>query len=241
MLTNKGRIVAAVVAMIVAAIFLTQYTVPGIVSQRIEEGIVHSFPQGATARVRVASQPAIALLLGRFDRLDLEINRAQIDEGLTVEVISIQGSGVRLDMSALLSGEGVRVASARDLTTRLHITEANLNQYFWTHAPDATNFRVTLNDGRANFQGHITLLGREVEVTGSGHFRIEKPATVLFVPDELRVANANVPQGILDAFKDQWSMGVDFSRSVIPMTVDRVQATGGTLIISGTYRPEQAR
>ena len=221
-------------AMFVAAALLVagQLLLPGAMERRIEAGIVRSFGDVKFVRADVRAFPAFVLLGGRVDSINLDVRRATLGD-LTVDAILLDGRNLRVDMPRLLGGGGVAVRSAETLNATFVIAEDDLNRYFWERVNQSQFFRVALERGRAVLTGRLNLLGRELDVTVSGAFRVDGPTTVTFLPEAVTVEETRIPQVLLDVIAREWTIALELNREAIPLEITDFLVEDGRLLIYG--------
>lgn len=230
MVTLRQVIALFVVAFAILAVI--QFTLPGMIESRIESELARTLPGARLIRAEVEAFPAVMLLLGRLDRLDLDVRGATFD-GLIVDAALIDGRHLVVDTGKLLRGQGVAITSASELRTTLAIAEDDLNEYLWSQLPDARGFRVSLDRGEAALKGALNLFGRQLQVHVSGYFRVDGPTQVVFIPEEVSVENARVPQVLIDLVTQEWEIGFDFGELPFGLVIEELRVENGQLLIYG--------
>lgn len=225
-----------VVLLIVAAVLVLgaiQLTLPRVIESRVEKELEAALPGAILVRSEVEAFPAVKFAWGRVDRLSVDVRRATFD-GLAVDAALIDGRDLVVDVGRLLRREGVVVVSAADLRATLVVAQDDLNEYLWSRLPDARGFRVLLERDEAVVTGTVTVLGRALDVRVSGGFRVEGPTLVVFVPHEVHVEDARVPQFVLDLVTAEWQIGFDLRELPFGLTVDELRIEEGRLLIYGS-------
>lgn len=227
------RQVGVLILAVLVAFVVAQVTLPRMIESRVERELSVVLPDAKVVRAEVDAVPAVKLLWGSVDRLDMDIRRVSF-EGLVVDAILIDGQGLVVDVGRLLRREGVVITSAAELRATLAVAEHDLNDYLWTQLPDARGFRVSLERGGAAVQGSVNVLGRALDVRVSGYFRVDGPTQVIFVPEDVSVENARVPQILLDWVTQEWSIGFDFGQLPFGLTIEELRVENGQMLIYGT-------
>lgn len=225
---RTGAWAAGLLALAVAA----QLTLPGIVEQRIEVGLLNAFERVDLVRAEVRAYPAFALLGGRIDAINLDLRRVALG-GLTVDAVLLDGRNVVVNLPRLLTGRGVEVTGADSLRATFVISEDDLNEYFWSRVHAARFFRVDLRRGRAVLQGTFHFLGRELDVTVSGVFKVTGGTRVSFVPEEITVENTAVPRMLMEMIAKEWAITLDLEQAALPLVVEELLVEDGQLLIYG--------
>lgn len=234
MITRTNVAIAFAVAL--AILIVTQLTLPGALESRIERELARSLEGARLIRAEVEAFPAIMLLLGRVDRLNLDMRGVLLGD-LIVDAVLVDGRNLVVDPLKLIRGHGVTMASATSLRATLVVGEDDLNQYLWSRLPDARSFRVSLDRGQALLEGAITLLGREFDVHVRGHFRVDGPARLAFIPEDVSVESARVPQFLLEWFSQEWEIAVDLGQLPFSLVIEELRVENGQLLIYGTRPP----
>lgn len=219
-------------ALALAFLAATQLLLPGLVEDRIAEGLRRSFGDVKIVRAKVSAYPAYHLLQGRIDSVNLDLRRVAIGD-LVVDAVLLDGRNVRLDMGRLVAGEGVRVTDADALRGTFVIAEDDLNEYFWARFNQSRFFRVALDRGQAVLTGNMHVLGRDLAVRVAGEFRVGDRTSVSFVPSEVKVQNATVPQIFLDLIAKEWAVSLELDQDAIPLVVEDLLVEDGRLFIYG--------
>lgn len=223
-----GAWAAGLIALAVAS----QLMLPGLVEQRIEAGLQQSFEQVSLVRAEVRAYPALALLGGRIHAINLDLRRVNLG-GLTVDAVLLDGRNVVLDVPKLLSGRGVEVTAADSLRATFVISEDDLNEYFWSQVHTSRFFKVDLERGRAVLQGSLNFLGRELDVTVAGIFKVTGGTRVNFVPQEITVENTSVPRMLMEMIAKEWGIALDLQQAALPLVVEELLVEDGQLLIYG--------
>lgn len=229
-----------VVVLILAAVLVLaaiQLALPRVIESRLEKELAAALPGARVVRAEVDAFPAVKLLWGRVDRLSLDVRRATFD-GLVVDAALIDGRDLVIDAGRLLRREGVVITSAAELRATLAVAQDDLNEYLWSRLPDARGFQVSLERGAAAVTGAVNVLGRALDVRVSGSFRVEGPTQVIFVPEQVSVESARVPQFILDLAAQAWQIGLDFRALPFGLGVEELRIDEGQLLIYGS-RPDR--
>lgn len=214
----------------VAILAVSQLFLPRAVETRIETGLARSLEGVRLVRARIEAFPAVKLLAGHVDTFDLDLRRVPLGE-LVVDAVLVDGQGLVVDVPRLVQGRGVEIRAAQELRATLVIAEADLNEYFWSQVHDARFFQVSLNKGRALLKGTLNLLGRPLEVQVGGVFKVDGPTRIAFVPEEISVDNARVPQFLLDLITQEWAIVLDVGMTPFALVLDELHVEDGQLLI----------
>jgi len=229
---------AAVLLVAAALLVVSQLVLPRTVETRIEKELQSALPGARFVRASVEASPGLKLLAGRIDEVDLDLRRVPLGD-LVVDALLVDGRGIVVDVPRLVQGQGLVINEAEELRATLVIAEADLNEYFWSQVHEARFFRVSLEKGRALLTGEVNLLGRSLEVYVSGVFRVEGPASVAFIPEEVSLQNARLPEALLDLITQEWAVVLDIGKTPFDLALDELYVEDGQLLIYAS-RPPQA-
>jgi hypothetical protein len=163
-------IVLLILALAVAGEFAMPWLVGGLVARGMS---------GATGSdkvtAQVAKRPAVLMLDGRFDSVDIRAQDARVDK-ITFARLDAALKDVALDMPVLLGQRRVAVKTVRDIDLTAVITQEELSRYINQSVKGIKNAQVTVGSGGvkvgANFAlGQIASLAIALDgkVVGDGH------------------------------------------------------------------------
>jgi hypothetical protein len=163
-------IVLLILALAVAGEFAMPWLVGGLVARGMS---------GATGSDKVTAQvpkrPAVLMLDGRFDSVDIRAQDARVDK-ITFARLDAALKDVALDMPVLLGQRRVAVKTVRDIDLTAVITQEELSRYINQSVKGIKNAQVTVGSGGvkvgANFAlGQIASLAIALDgkVVGDGH------------------------------------------------------------------------
>lgn len=234
---RRSRRIAAAFAAAIVVLAALEIALPRAFEARIERELGRVFQEARLVRASLESFPAAALLWGRIDRIHLDLRRVAVS-GLTVDAVLVDGEDLVVDMPKLLRGEGVEIEDAGALRATLVISEEDLNEYFWSRVENRRSFRVSLERGQAVLAGSLTLLGRELDVRVSGSFRVAGPTSVAFVPEQVSVDGAPVPQFLVDWVASEWQLVLDLGGAPFEVAIEQLWIEDGELLVYGA-RPRR--
>jgi len=226
------RRIAAALAAAIGILIIAQLTLPRALEARIERALSRSFEEASLVRAEIRSVPAVELLWGRIDRAELELRRVVLGE-IAVDAVRVDGEELWVDAPKLFRGEGVDVKAAKALRATLVLTEEDVNQYFWSRIQGAKRFRVSLERGQARVAGSFSLFGREFDVRVNGKFRVAGPASVAFVPEQVSVDDAAVPQFLIDLVASEWQLLLHFGEAPFSIAIEDLLIEDGRLWVYG--------
>ncbi|MDD4335812.1 MAG: DUF2993 domain-containing protein [Firmicutes bacterium] len=220
---------ALVVLLIVAAI---EVVVPIYVGRKVEFAVRSGFTSAESVSVVARSLPALKLLFGRFDRLSIDVDRAE-SAGFIIDRISLDSSDARIPL-AKFEPESSRWAHALgDSQLEVLIDEDDINDYLGRREDYLRAFSVRLQPGLAELGGRLFFGGLSVGVESQGHFVIEDGVRLIYVFDRLSVEKSEVPAFIVNMFEDGIGVGIDLSDLPFGIQLESVHVYEGTARLLG--------
>lgn len=253
---RRARVAVSVwlfLALLVLVFAGTQLYLPPLFEARLEEALVQAFEfdeasntpggqggpgAGGPVQVRLAAFPALRLLSGSLDHVDIEARGVYLD-GFRVDNLHVQGRGVRIDRGQLTGSGQWELLHADALNAELRVSEASINEHLRNRPDLGGLFQATVADGSIAFRGSAVLFGRPVSLTVAGTFVPRDGTRIDFVPRDVAVDEAQIPRVLLDAFaqSDAMRIGVDLQDLPIPLEVSRIELEPGWLTLRARGRP----
>jgi hypothetical protein len=189
------RIALPAIAAVLGLLVLAQAALPPLAEHRLR-GDLEDY--GSVARVDVGAFPALTLLWGHADSVDVHMRETRTGTGDLADLIARTGDTGDLDARAdvlhagpLTLRETSLVKRGKELTGKATVTEADLSAAL----PAALSVRpVTAQDGALVFEGTATFLGASISVRVRV---VARDGALVFEPEAL-------PAGLLSltVFKD---------------------------------------
>lgn len=160
----RPRLIAAAVAVPVAAVVAAQLVLPGIAEQRLRDDLS---PSGEVRSVDISAFPAVKLLFGRADRVDVKMGDARAGSGRIAELVArtsrtgeLRASADSVAIGPLLVRDVRLVKEAGRLSSEASITNADL-----TAALPAVGLRpVSAGGGELVLEATAPLFGQTIAV-----------------------------------------------------------------------------
>ena len=220
---------ALVVLLIVAAI---EVVVPIYVGRKVELAVRSGFTQAESVSVVARSLPALKLLFGRFDRLLIDVHRAE-SAGFTIRSISLDSSGARIPLARFEPGSSRWAHALGDSRLEVLIDEDDINDYLGRREDYLRAFSVRFQPGLAELEGRLFFGGLSVGVESQGHFVIEDGVRLIYVVDRLSVEKSEVPAFIVNMFEEGIGIGIDLSALPFGIQLESVHLYEGTVRLLG--------
>ncbi len=225
-------LLALAIAVILAGAF--QLAIPPLLEHEIQKAVSASVDQVNYITVDAQAIPATKVVLGRIDKLTIDAKELVV-EGLPIAAFLASFQGVQVDVRQILRGQ-LAVQSVRRLRTTVLLDEDGLNQYFWERVDKSKLFSIRLVGGFARLVGQVSLLGRPIELTLNGKFKIVGPTAVEYVPTELVVSQTRIPNFLLDAVMQERRFVIDLAHLPVPVEIESIKVENGRVYVFGRER-----
>lgn len=180
--------------------------------------------------VQVQSLPAVELLLGQIDRLQVDARAVQLDN-LEVETLLVDVRDLQVDLAQLLQGRfAAREQGA--VRARLVLTEEALNEYLWKHLDPSRRFRIRLTPAAATLEG--SLFGEVLPVRVEGELLVADATHLRFQPHRVSVREAQLPEALLRIVGEELLFPVDVEDLPLAIGLDGLSLGEGWLVATGS-------
>ena len=227
-----SRIVKIILAIIILFLVFCQLLLPGIM-----QGTISHQVQEATSAERVdtdlSSMPGFMLLAGKLDSIHIDADNAMIGQ-VKVDKLTLDGTNVWGDFSALHSRDGSAVRSADRLEIKGTISQASLEELLKRKLEKVDNIQATINSERMSATGTVKLLGRTADITLEG-IVFEEDGAVYFHMTRLDIKNAVLGKAVISNFFGDILL-FDLYKMPIRCEVDDVEMQEGQVMITASYR-----
>ncbi|HCJ10738.1 MAG TPA: hypothetical protein DHW14_06200 [Clostridiales bacterium] len=231
---RRLAVVVLIVFVVLAA--LSELVLPGILARSVEAALEATFGPPAEHDVRLASRPAVKMLLGRFDEVEVTSTNVQTST-LVLESLAVTLHDASVDLKALLSEGELEVSRSARSRVTITITERNLEEYLAANVPEFREPRVLITSDVAAFSGYVTVLGRDFVFTLSGRFVLRDESTVGFDITGFTVDDVGVPGEFLEKWLDvlgEPDLSIDLAGFPLPLKGTEVTQEEGRVIIEAT-------
>lgn len=228
------KVITWIVVIAFILVGLTQFLLPTVLETRIERALGQRLTKADYLEVDIQAWPALASLVGRFHRINIEARDFVVDK-LPVGAFLIQGYQVRLNPGALYHNGQILLENAADLRLTALFTEKGINEYFWEQVDPEKRFRITLTQEDAVLEGTIAFFGQQIALALRGVFEIRDQTRIIFIPEALTVENVTVPQVILKSLVEDKALIMDLAGLPVPLVIDEIRLEEGQLYAFGHY------
>ena len=217
-----------IVLLVLLAAVLCQFALP----LAVELNTANKIKEAARAEnvsVHVEAMPGFLLFTGRMDRLDIIVDKAQLND-IQVEKLTLHGEGVEADFSALDAHDGSAVRAADKLELTGVITQQALHDMLAKKLDKVENLHTAMDRDKISASGQIKLLGRMADISLEGRV-LPKDGGLYFHMTRLDIRNAGLGQAVLGNFFGDILI-FDLYNSPVRAEIDDVQQQDGQIVIN---------
>ncbi len=230
---GPGATICAWAFGLLLAVAVVEAVVPSLIERRIERAVESGFAEVDSTTARVRSFPAVKMLLGRFDRLDLVIRGAWTSD-LRVDSIEVHSTGAQVALSRFAPGSLGWSHSLGNAQVAAVILDTDVNSYLKARDDALSLFSVSFEEGLVRLDGAITIAGLRVNVSSQGHLAIENRARLTYVVDKLSVERSQLPGFVLDMLEGMIELGIDLSALPLGIVWEGTRISAGSVGVFGT-------
>ena len=177
----------------------------------------------------LGSTPSALLMLGNIQQLDVVMHQAKIGQ-VYLRELTLSGSDVQLDMSALLREEGIQVRRADKLELKGIVDADNLREVLSRKVDKIENVQVAIHPDKVQVTANAKVFGRVADIELDGQV-VEDSGSLYFLMTRLDMKNTRLGTARLgDLFGNIQLAAPD--RLPLGMKVRQVQQTEGAIIIT---------
>lgn len=218
-----------------AAVSAWSSSLPAKAAHSIRQALLARVDQAGSLDVRVVTRPALGLLRGRVDRLEVTGQGLRVGQ-IVADRFSLYGEGLQVDLAASASTGRLAISSARQLTLELVMSEQSLNRYL-----QATNELARLLYVKLLPEGPRLLLEAQVQDQVvrfglDGRLTVESGNVVVLVPDRLSIEQDGALALQLSLSGADTVLRVELGDLPVPVVISGVETGDGELHIFGSYR-----
>lgn len=210
-------------------------SLPERASDSIRQALAGSVEDPGSLEVRLASRPALALLAGRVDRLEIS-GRMWRAGDVIADRFRLYGEGVRLDLAASARSGRLVIGSARRLDLELAFSEQAVNDYLQRNVELARLLRVRLLPEGPRLLMEARVQDQVVSFGLDGRLMVEPGNVVALVPDRLSIERDGSPALELSLAGSPDVLRLPLGELPVPVAIDRVETGDGELRVYATYR-----
>ncbi|OCL25482.1 hypothetical protein U472_14135 [Orenia metallireducens] len=210
-----------------------QFYLPESISQRLSSTLREEVDKSDRLEVDIDSFPAIELLIGRVDNLEISADNLIID---SLPINKFEGEFKDLKVKKI---EGQwQVTEGKNTYLNLKVLEKALNQYLVSREElnIFDKFKMELLKNKVMMTGDIQFFNANVNIQLAGNFVVKDKDTIVFNSDELAVENIIIPKSLIEQIKDKLQFEIDFADLPFPVEIQQVNLEEDSLKILGENR-----
>lgn len=204
-------------------ILIIEIYLPLLAENRVRDIIVSQIEQADRLTVEVASFPALEVLAGRIDHLEVDA------EGVVVDGLYLNKLLARYREVSYSKDDFQGINTILDII----ITEKALNDYIHKRYPDLQNFRISLQPDLVILKGTLKIFEARIGLQLSGRMTIDEDQVVAFRPENLQVEEFNIPSSLLQNYLNDLGFIFDLKSLNIPLKVDEIVISQGEVRVYG--------
>ena len=186
----RKRLLVIVLVIVLAAAFSVEFLLPQIASNAVAQGMV-DLTGSQQVKARVTKSPAMAMLSGSFDSVDVEIREAKLDK-LIFSQLQVHLTGVQLHRENLFLRRIITLEQVGEAALTAVISQEEVARYLNQNVKGVKNAVVTIDAGKMQATSSFALGGlANVAVTLEGRI-VKNGQKLTFVTDKLALNNATV-------------------------------------------------
>jgi len=227
-----GGAARALTICLLLVVAITEAALPSLIEQRVERAVASGFTAVESVEARAQAFPAVRMLFGHFDRLNVSIRRARL-AGFSVDSIEVRSAGAQVPLSDFAPGSKRWAPALGDAELTVSVLDADINDYLKTRDDALRMFSVSFREGVAELNGAISFAGINVSVSSQGRLVIEDHARLVYAVDKLSVERSQLPAFLLDAFEGRVELGVDLSTLPFGAVLEGIRVGAGVAHMYG--------
>ena len=233
----KSKTLAFVVVLFVVVLAFAEVIVPGLAERALAHRITERMGTQDVS-VQFSSTPRFLMALGQIDNVHAVVHNGRLGEVLVSE-LALDGTNVRLDMSALTSDEDLKVKSADEMKLTGVVTEDNLKELLTRKADKLENTEVTMDANGITVKANVKVFGRMADATMTGTV-LDDGGQLMFHMTSLEIANAPFGKASIGNFFGDIPL-VKRGKMPLGLRVTDVKMQAHKCVITATYDPEAAQ
>lgn len=167
-----------------------EFLLPEMVSKAVAQGM-SGFLGTEQTTAKVEKRPAVAMLKGEFDRIELYAQNAKVDK-ITFSQLDSTLQDVQLDMNELLSHRKVQLKRVGKIDMTAAVTQEELARYLNQNVKGIKNASVNVTSGKVELKGGFALGAiASISVTLEGKI-VEDGQKIKFVTERFLLNNSLV-------------------------------------------------
>ncbi|WP_408955714.1 DUF2993 domain-containing protein [Natroniella sp. ANB-PHB2] len=228
------KLIKPAIILLLLLLVASQFILPRIFSTRLETSLSQELDDYEELKVRINSFPAIKLLTGRVDQLEIKANNL-VSEQLTLERLEASYSDLKLVKDA---SEQWQVRQGENTELEVELTDKDLNHYLATRSEldILDSFRIDLTSDQMVMVGNLRFFNTDLSLQLTGGFSIYDHQTLIFNSDKLAVDQIVISTSVIEQLKDELSFKISLADFPLPLELTEVNIEEGSLQLLGGTR-----
>ena len=229
----RKRLLVIVLVIVLAAAFSVEFLLPQIASNAVAQGMA-DLTGSQQVKALVTKSPAMAMLSGSFDSVDVEIREAKLDK-IIFSQLQVHLTGVQLHRENLFLRRIITLEQVGEAALTAVISQEEVARYLNQNVKGVKNAVVTISTGKMQAVSSVGLGGFTVAVAVEGRI-ISDGRKLSFVADRFGLNNAAT--GNLSGMMLTEIPLVDLQKLPFGVTVREVILDQGKLTLLADNKPK---
>lgn len=227
------RLLLGLAILLATVVLASEVLLPRAVGQLVAHGM-KGIVASDNVTAQVAKNPAVGMLTGSFDSVDIVANDAKLDR-LTFKQLQLHMQDVQLDQQQLLFQRAVVIQRVKDIDLSVTLTQDEIANYLNQAVKGIKNAQVIITPGQTKVTSSFALGGfANVNITLEGKI-VGAGSQIKFITDRLLINN-NLIGSIGGNLLTNIPL-VDLSKLPFGVSVRDIAMTDGKVIINADNRP----
>ena len=224
---RKGLTIFSLILIIL--IVFSQLLLPTIAAKTLQSRLTMA-SKARAMQVQVSAMPAVLLLFGQIDQLDIAAEQAMLGQ-VRVDSLKLTGRNVSLPVDVMVSGQ-LAVRAADELNLSAVVTADDLLELLQRKVDKLQNAEVTIAPELIMVSGQAKILGRMADIRMEGQV-LEEDGNIYFRMTKLDIKNAILGKALLGNFFGD-IMLVDLKKLSLPVELDDVLQQDGQVVLTAS-------
>ncbi|ADL11827.1 LmeA family phospholipid-binding protein [Acetohalobium arabaticum] len=218
------------IGLIVAVLLISQLLLPVYFSRQLEQNLTQQLESAQSLEVEVNSLPALLMLGGRFQKVNLSGEELVVD-GLKVAELEAKFSNIKFKSTNNRNEGQAFVGTNEEL--RLVFTEEELEDYLAERLSSLQNIVLNLGPEQTVLAGDFDFFGNPIKLKLGGKFKLETDQKLSFLPQDLMVAELRIPREVIERLMSEVNLTLDLTELPVPLQADEIRVKQNKLVILG--------
>ena len=214
---------------LIILIVFSQLLLPTIAAKTLQSRLTMA-SKARAMQVQVSAMPAVLLLFGQIDQLDIAAEQAMLGQ-VRVDSLRLTGRNVSLPVDVMVSGQ-LAVQAADELNLSAVVTADDLLELLQRKVDKLQNAEVTIAPELITVSGQAKILGRMADIRMEGQV-LEEDGNIYFRMTKLDIKNAILGKALLGNFFGD-IMLVDLKKLSLPVELDDVLQQDGQVVLTAS-------